>query len=188
MILSKRKCCLWLNGVSTESQKRTSVLQIWREISPTRNMTRIYVGLAPSYVKHGKIYVQFDGMVYQQVVGDSYGHKLCSTYSQLISILLREGFYGKPPAIQRFDLIDKFNDISRYLDDIFTIDNPEIVEHIPDIYPRELQLNKANISDKETSFLCLNIKVIGSNIHTSVYDKLHFMISPLWLTVGSESL
>ena len=72
---------------------------------------------------------------------------------------------------KRFDLIDKFNDTSRYLDDIFTIDNPEFAEHIPDIYPRELQLNKANISDKETSFLDLYIKVVGSNIHTRVYDK-----------------
>ena len=35
----------------------------------------------------------------------------------------------------------------------------------------ELQLNKANTSDTETSFLDLNIKVIGSNIHTSVCDK-----------------
>ena len=26
-------------------------------------------------------------------------------------------------------------------------------------------------SDKETSFLDLNVKVIGKNIHTSVYDK-----------------
>ena len=34
-----------------------------------------------------------------------------------------------------------------------------------------LQLNKANTSDKETSFLDLNIKVIGSDVHTSVYDK-----------------
>ena len=48
---------------------------------------------------------------------------------------------------------------------------PEFAEHIPDIYPRELQLNKANTSDKVTSFLDLNIKVVGSNIHTSVYDK-----------------
>ena len=72
---------------------------------------------------------------------------------------------------KRFDLIDKFNDTSRYLDDIFIIYNPEFAEHIPDIYPRELQLNKANTSDKETSFLDLNIKVVGSNIHTSVYDK-----------------
>ena len=50
-ILSKKKCCLLLNGVSTESQKRTSVLQIRRDFSPTRHMTRINVGLALSLVK-----------------------------------------------------------------------------------------------------------------------------------------
>ena len=78
---------------------------------------------------------------------------------------------SKPQKSTRFDLIDKFNDTSRYIDDIFTIDNPEFAEHIPDIYPRELQWNKANNSGKETSFLDLNIKFIGNNIHTSVYDK-----------------
>ena len=72
---------------------------------------------------------------------------------------------------KQYDLIDMFNDTSRYLDDIFTIDNPEFKNQISDIYPTELQLNKANTSDKETSFLDLNIKVIGSDVHTSVYDK-----------------
>ena len=47
---------------------------------------------------------------------------------------------------KRFDIIDMLNDSSRYLDDIFTIDNPED-KHIPDIYPSELQLNTANTSD-----------------------------------------
>ena len=42
-----------------------------------------------------------------------------------------------------------FNDTSRYFDDIFTIDNPEFEKYIPDIYPAELQLNKANTSDKD---------------------------------------
>ena len=50
-----------------------------------------------------------------------------------------------------FDRIDMFNDTSRYLHDIFTIDNPEFEKHISDIYPAELQLIKANTSDKETS-------------------------------------
>ena len=40
-----------------------------------------------------------------------------------------------------------FNDTSRYLDDIFTIDNPEFEKHILDIYQTELQFNKANTSD-----------------------------------------
>ena len=57
---------------------------------------------------------------------------------------------------KQYDLIDMFSDTSRYLDDIFTIDNSEFEKHIPDIYPTELQLNKAITSDKETSFLDLN--------------------------------
>ena len=72
---------------------------------------------------------------------------------------------------KQYDLIDMFNDTSRYLDDIFTIDNPEFEKHIPDIYPTELQLNKAITSDKEIFFLDLDIKVVGSDVHTSVYDK-----------------
>ena len=36
------------------------------------------------------------------------------------------------------------------------------------MYPRELQLNKTKTADKETSFLDLNIKVIGNNINNSV--------------------
>ena len=51
-------------------------------------------------------------------------------------------------------------------------ENPAFAEHIPDIYQRKLQLNKGNTSDKGTSFLDLNIKVICYYIHTSVYDKL----------------
>ena len=105
---------------------------------------------------------------------------------------------------QRFDLIDMFNDTSRYLDDIFNIDNPEFEKHISDIYPAELLLNKANTLNKETSFLDLNIKIIGSDIHTSVYDKRDDFgfrralskppqrrqgpdLRPLWLLVGTPS-
>ena len=45
-------------------------------------------------------------------------------------------------------------------------------EHIPDIYPREIQLNKANTSDKGTSFLEINKKVISSNIYAMTLDLL----------------
>ena len=58
---------------------------------------------------------------------------------------------------KRYDLIEMIDNTSWYLDDIFTIDHPEFEKHIPDIYPTELQLNKANTSDKEISFLDLNI-------------------------------
>ena len=83
---------------------------------------------------------------------------------------------------------DMFNDTSRYLDDIFTIDNPEFEKHIPDIYPAELQTNKANTSHKETSFLDLNINIIGSDIHTSVYDERDdFGFSHGWVVTFQDS-
>ena len=41
---------------------------------------------------------------------------------------------------KRHDLIDMFNDTSRYIDDIFTIDSPAFEKYIPDIYLAELQL------------------------------------------------
>ena len=72
---------------------------------------------------------------------------------------------------KQYNLIDMLNDTSRYLDDIFIMDNPEFEKQIPDIYPTELHLNKANTSDKETSFFDINITVFDSDVHTSVYDK-----------------
>ena len=104
--------------------------------------------------------MQFDGMVYQQIVGIPMGTNCAQLIADLFLYCYERDFMSKLQKSKRFDLIDKFNDTSRYLDDILTIDNPTFAEHIPDIYPRELQLNKANTSDKETSFLDLNIKVI----------------------------
>ena len=57
------------------------------------------------------------------------------------------------------NIIDKFNNTSRYLDEIFTTDNPEFAEYIPDIYPREFQLIKANISDKFVNIFFLDLNI-----------------------------
>ena len=45
------------------------------------------------------------------------------------------------------DVIEAFNSTSRYLDDLLNIDNPYFEGMVNQIYPPELQLNKANISD-----------------------------------------
>ena len=101
-------------------------------------------------------------MVYQQIVGIPMGTNCAPLIADLFLYCYErlKDFVSSLQKSKRFDLIDKFNDTSRYLDDIFTIDNPEFAVHIPDIYPSELQLNKANISDKDTSFLDLNVKVL----------------------------
>ena len=51
------------------------------------------------------------------------------------------------------DIISAFNSTSQYLDDLLNIDNPYFEGMINQIYPPELQLNKANTSDTEAPFL-----------------------------------
>ena len=46
-----------------------------------------------------------------------------------------------------------FNDTSRYLDDIFTIDNPEFEKYFPDIYPAKLKLDKSKHFRQRNFFL-----------------------------------
>ena len=89
-------------------------------------------------------------MVYQQIVVIPMGTNCAPLIADLFLYCYERNFMSNLQKSKRFDLINKLNDTSRYLYDIFTIDSPEFAEHIPDIYPREFQLNKANTSDKET--------------------------------------
>ena len=42
------------------------------------------------------------------------------------------------------DIIDALNSTSRYLNDLLNIDNPYFEQMVGQMYPTELQLNKAN--------------------------------------------
>ena len=50
------------------------------------------------------------------------------------------------------DIIEAFNSTSRYLDDLLNIENPYFEGMVSQIYPPELQLNKANTSDTKAPF------------------------------------
>ena len=103
------------------------------------------------------MYVEFQGMVYQQIMGIPMGTNCTPLITELFLFWYERDVMSNLHQSKQYDLIN-----------ILTIDNPKLEKHIPDIQ-KELQLNKANTSDKETSFFDLYIKVIGSDIHTSVY-------------------
>ena len=68
-------------------------------------------------------------------------------------------------------IIDAFNTTSRYLDDILNINNAYFDNMVCQIYPSELQLNKTNTSDTETSFLDLHLSISNDIVSTKIYDK-----------------
>ena len=58
-----------------------------------------------------------------------------------------------------------------YLDGLLNIDNPYFEQMVCQIYPTELQLNKANSSDTESPFLDLNLSITNGIVSSKIYDK-----------------
>ena len=75
-------------------------------------------------------------------------------------------------SLNQADGIEAFNSTSRYLDDLLNIGNPYFEGMVNQIYPSELQLNKANISDTEAPFYDLHFSVANGFVSSGVrlYD------------------
>ena len=71
--------------------------------------------------------MQLDGMVYQQIVGIPMN--CAPLIAELFLYCYERDFMSQLHKSKRYDLIDMFNDTSRYLGDIFNIDNPEFQKH-----------------------------------------------------------
>ena len=71
------------------------------------------------------------------------------------------------------DIIEAFNSTSRYLQDLLNIDNPYFKGMMNQIYPPELQLNKAITSDTDASFLDLHLFISNGFVSskTMIYDE-----------------
>ena len=136
--------------------------------------------------------MQFDGMVCRQVVGIPVGASCAPLVADLFLYCCERDFVSDLRGSKRFDLIDVFNDASRCLGGIFAIGGPGFEKHLLDVYPAELQLNGANASDKEASFLDLGVEVVDSDIHAGVCDKRDDFGFPIvgfpWLGGGVPGL
>ena len=64
------------------------------------------------------------------------------------------------------DVIEALNSTSRHLDDLLNIDYNFFDSMDNLIYPSELQLNKANVSDTEASFLDLHLSISDGCVKT----------------------
>ena len=81
------------------------------------------------------------------------------------------GFMLSLSDINQTNIIEAFNSTSRYLDDFLSIDNHYFEQMLDQIYPTELQLNKANSSDTEAPFLDLNLSITNGIVSSKIYDK-----------------
>ena len=68
-------------------------------------------------------------------------------------------------------VIEAFNSTSRYLDDLLNINNNFFDSMVNRTYLLEVQLNKANVSDPEASFLDLHLSISDGFVKTKIYYK-----------------
>ena len=88
------------------------------------------------------IYIRFGTKLYRQTIGIPMGTNCAPLVADLFLFCYEN----------QADIIEAFNSISRYLDNLLNIDNIYFDQMVDRIYPTELQLNRANPSDTETPF------------------------------------
>ena len=115
----------------------------------------------------GQYFIRFGTKLYRQEVGTNYA----SLVADLFLFCYERDFMMSLSGDKQADVIDAFNTTSRYLDDILNINNVYFDNMVSQIYPSELQLNKANTSDTEAAFLDLHLSISNNNVSTKKYDK-----------------
>ena len=116
------------------------------------------------------IFIRFGTKLYRQVVGIPMGTNCAPLVADLFPFCYKRDFMMSLSDDKQV-VIDSFNTTSRYLDDILNINNVYFDNMASQIYPSELQLNKANTSDTKAKFLDLYLSIPNDIVSTKIYDK-----------------
>ena len=117
------------------------------------------------------IFIRFGSKLYRQIVGIPKGTKCAPLVADLFLFCYERDFTLALSDNNQTDIIEAFYSTLRYLDDLLNIDNPYFEQMVGQIYPTELQLNKANSSDTEAQFSDLNLSITNGIV------LLKFMIN-----------
>ena len=117
------------------------------------------------------IYIRFGYKLYNQIVGIPIGTNCAPLVADLFLFCYERDFMLSLSEDNQSRVIEAFNSTSRYLDDLMNIDYNFFDSMVNRIYPSELQLNKANVSDAEALFLDLHLSISDGFVKTKIYDK-----------------
>ena len=110
------------------------------------------------------IYIRFGSKLYRQIVGIAMGTYCAILVPDLFLFCYDRDFMLSLSFDNQSEVIEALNSTSRYLDDLLNIDNTFFDNMVHHIYPSELQLNKANVTDTEASFLDLSDGFVKTKI------------------------
>ena len=109
----------------------------------------------------GNIFIPFGTKLYRKVVGIPMDTNCALLVADLFLFCYARELMMFLADDKQADFNDAFNTTSRYLDDILNINYIYFDNMVSQIYPTELQLNKANTSGTDAS--CLDLYLYISN-------------------------
>ena len=117
------------------------------------------------------IYIRFGTKLYRQIVGIPMDTNYAPHEADLFLFCYERDLMKDLSSDNQADVIKAFKSTSRYLDDLLNIGNPYFEGMVNQIYPSELQLNKAYTSDTEAPFLDLHLSISYGFVSSKIYDK-----------------
>ena len=118
------------------------------------------------------IYIRFGSKLYKQIVGIPMGTNCAPLVADLF---LFWDFMLSLSEDSQSGVIEAFSSSSRYLYDLLDTDSNFFDSMVNRVYPSELQLNKANVSDAEASFLDLHLSLSDGFVKTKIYYTRDFV-------------
>ena len=141
------------------------------------------------------IYIRFGSKLYQQIVGIPMGTNCAPLEAVLFLFCYERDFMLSLSDDNQSEVLEAFNSTSRCMNDLLNIDNTFFDSMVNHIYPSELQLNKANVSDTEASFLDLHLSIsdlfysiLSHNLGRSSGTTDEFATIPFHLVLFSAAL
>ena len=116
------------------------------------------------------IYIRFGTKLFRQLVGIPMGTNCAPLVADWFLFCYEGDFMMSHSEEKQYEVIEAFSSTSRYWDDLLNIDNKYFDGLISQIYPSELQLNKANSSETKASFFGLAF-VYFRGVSCKIYDK-----------------
>ena len=105
------------------------------------------------------IYIRFGTKLYRQIVVIPMDTNCAPLVTDIFLYSAERDFMDSLYHEYQADVIEAFNSTSRYLDDLLNIGNPYFEGMVKQMYPPDLQLNKANNTDTEAPFVDLHFSI-----------------------------
>ena len=117
-------------------------------------------------------YVRHDGKIYRQVIGIPMGTSCAPHKANIYLHQYEHEYFIKLYEENKLIELAKLENIFRYQDDLLSMNDFGLFESIIcDIYPREMIINKTNISVRKSNYLDLNISIYRGKFYVKLYDK-----------------